>query len=195
MASVLEILQNMSDRVSALISNLPFITPNPDIIDIPYILTSLEERATKIDPLTIAPANTPLTYSPESIIDRGISLIQNTQPFINAPSSTIDRETPLLQEPDLPNMLPQQGSPISSNIMQYTYYPLYNSIIITFSNMVDYQYWDVTQAEFLSIIQGNASCVTEGKNQFGQWYIGKTPSVGAAVYRFLVQANKPWRRL
>lgn len=109
--------------------------------------------------------------------------------------STIAREDPLLQEPDLPGMLPQSGSPISSNIAQYVYYPADESIIITFSNMKDYQYWEVTQAEFYKIINGEATAVTKGQNQFGAWYIGKSPSVGAAVYRYLVQANKPWKRL
>ena len=147
-------------------------------------------------------------YLPESItvseqldnLTARIELIAPTPPphptfTIEELTSTIDRMMPLLDEPDLPNQLPTMGTPNSSNIAQYVYYPLQNSIIITFSNMVDYQYWDVTPLEFQNIIDGNATCVTKGQNQFGTWFIGKTPSVGAAVYRFLVQTNKPWRRL
>jgi hypothetical protein len=183
MSFILDYLQNMSDRVAAMQT---YVEP----LDLNMAILNLTERMDKLELPLYNSLNQSSAVSIESSIDRYTSLIKSYIPDV-----TIDQKIPLF-EPIEPMLdVPQQGYPISSNIMQYLYYPLMNSIIITFSNMVDYQYWDVTLPEFNAIIEGNATCVSKGRNQFGEWFVGKTPSVGAAVYRFLVQANKPWRRL
>lgn len=188
MSSILDDLQNMSDRVAAMQT---YVEP----LDLNTAILNLTERIDKLELPLYNSLNQLSPVSIESVLDHYTSFIESYSPRSMIPNSTIDRETPLLDPIEPVLDVPQQGYPLSSNIMQYLYYPLMNSIIITFSNMVDYQYWDVTLPEFNAIIEGNATCVSKGRNQFGEWFVGKTPSVGAAVYRFLVQANKPWRRL
>ena len=43
-------------------------------------------------------------------------------------------------------------------------------------------------------MDGNGVCRTEGKNKWGEWFIGKTPSVGAAVYERLVLSGITYKK-
>jgi hypothetical protein len=82
----------------------------------------------------------------------------------------------------------------SSNVASYRYNTNNNQLQIEFNDGSRYEYSQVDYREFEDIVLGDAACITEGENEFGSWFVGKTPSVGAAVYEFLVKANKPYRR-
>jgi hypothetical protein len=75
---------------------------------------------------------------------------------------------------------------------------MYNDVtremVIKFNDGAYYTYFDVDFTLFQDVLDGNASCITEGENKFGSWYIGKSPSVGAAVYDLLVENGVRYQR-
>jgi hypothetical protein len=86
------------------------------------------------------------------------------------------------------------GSVDSSNVNQYRYDSETEILFITFNDGSTYKYYNVAFGEFMDIRDGNAMCISEGSNQYGSWFVGKTPSVGAAVYVYLVAAGKRFER-
>lgn len=77
----------------------------------------------------------------------------------------------------------------SSNVNRMVYDDETNQLVVKFNDGDIYTYFDVDYVLFYSIVEGNADCVTEGSNEYGEWYIGKNPSVGAALYQYLVDNN------
>ncbi len=88
-----------------------------------------------------------------------------------------------------------EGRVTSSNVKSYAYDSIKLELYITFNDNSTYRYDNITIQEFFEIRNGEASCITEGSNQYGSWYVGKTPSVGAAVYKYLVRANVPFQKV
>jgi len=88
-----------------------------------------------------------------------------------------------------------EGRITSSNVKSYAYDSIKLELYITFNDNSTYRYDNITIQEFFEIRNGEASCITEGSNQYGSWYVGKTPSVGAAVYKYLVRANVPFQKV
>jgi hypothetical protein len=88
-----------------------------------------------------------------------------------------------------------EGRVTSSNVKSYAYDSIKLELYITFNDNSTYRYDNITIQEFFEIRSGEASCITEGSNQYGSWYVGKTPSVGAAVYKYLVRANVPYQKV
>jgi hypothetical protein len=62
-------------------------------------------------------------------------------------------------------------------------------LVLQFNDKSIYTYFNVDFSLFRDIMDGNGVCRTEGENRWGEWYVGKTPSVGAAVYDKLVMSN------
>lgn len=88
-----------------------------------------------------------------------------------------------------------EGDLSSSNVSGYRYNTNNNELIIEFNDGSRYKYSNVDFIRFENIILGDATCISEGENDFGSWFIGKNPSVGAAVYEFLVKDNIPYQKL
>ena len=83
----------------------------------------------------------------------------------------------------------------SSNVKSYRYDTEDLTLEIEFLDGSKYKYFDISFAEFENVARGRASCITEGENEFGRWWIGKTPSVGASLYRYLIQKNKRYQKM
>lgn len=86
------------------------------------------------------------------------------------------------------------SKPSSSNVKQILYNDETRDLVIQFRSGDIYTYPDVDFTEFGIIFNGAGICRTSGENKWGSWYVGKTPSVGAAVYNTLVKNNHPYRR-
>jgi hypothetical protein len=56
-----------------------------------------------------------------------------------------------------------------------------------------YIYPNQSKEMFDSLVRGEGICRTEGENQWGSWFVGKTPSIGAAVYSKLVETEAEFR--
>lgn len=77
----------------------------------------------------------------------------------------------------------------SSNVDRMKYFEDTNELVVKFNDGSYYTYFEIDEATFKNILTGNAVCRTEGENEFGEWFIGKTPSVGAAIWKYLIDAG------
>lgn len=81
----------------------------------------------------------------------------------------------------------------SSNVDRLKYFEDKKELVIKFNDGSYYTYSDIEADEFNGIIEGDATCRTSGSNEFGEWEVGKTPSVGAAVWKYLIDTNKTYK--
>lgn len=82
----------------------------------------------------------------------------------------------------------------SSNVQSIVYQDETKELFVKFRGGAIYTYYDINMNEFLSVVQGLAECKTEGSNKWGEWYVGKTPSVGAAVWEYLINTGKQYKK-
>jgi hypothetical protein len=82
----------------------------------------------------------------------------------------------------------------SSNVDRVLFNDENNQLVVQFNDGSKYTYFDVNFSEFISVIDGLAECKTEGKNKWGEWYVGKSPSVGAAVWEYLINTGKSYTK-
>jgi len=82
----------------------------------------------------------------------------------------------------------------SSNVNRMSYNDQSKELVVKFNSGDIYTYFDVDFGIFKDVYQGIASCTTTGSNQYGSWYFGKTPSVGAAVYHILVKHGYSYKK-
>ena len=77
----------------------------------------------------------------------------------------------------------------SSNVNRVLYNDETFELVLRFNDGSYYTYSGVEFSTFVDIFEGNGVCRTEGSNKWGEWYVGKSPSVGAAVYEKLVEGG------
>ena len=82
----------------------------------------------------------------------------------------------------------------SSNVNKIMYNDESKELVIKFNSGDIYTYENIEFDSFRDIVEGNAVCVTSGENRWGSWDLGKSPSVGAAVYKYLVDAGATYRK-
>ena len=78
-----------------------------------------------------------------------------------------------------------RSTPDSSNVKKIMYNDEIRQMVIQFHSGDLYTYYDIDFALFQEVMNGAGICRTEGSNRWGSWYVGKTPSVGAAVNQLL----------
>lgn len=100
----------------------------------------------------------------------------------------IDRGT------DLINLKKWRSNASSSNVDRIMFNDETNELVIKFNSGDIYTYYDINFGEFEDIFRGNGICRTSGENRWGSWEVGKTPSVGAAVYSILVRRGARYTR-
>ncbi len=82
----------------------------------------------------------------------------------------------------------------SSNVDRILYNDESRELIIKFNTGDTYTYSDINFVEFNSVVSGLAECKTEGENKWGEWSVGKTPSIGAAVWKYLIDTGKQYKK-
>ena len=82
----------------------------------------------------------------------------------------------------------------SSNVKKIMYNDENKEMYIQFQDKSIYTYFNVPFQLFLDVSGGRATCITSGENQYGAWWVGKTPSVGAAVHKFLIKRGVKYKR-
>lgn len=105
----------------------------------------------------------------------------------------------------LQQMMPQGEPPIvngiqhadlnSSNVWGAAYDPRTGRMKVRFQGGSEYEYDGVPENIFRAFIKGNASARTKGRNQYGQWWVGKNPSLGAALNQYIKAGGFNYRRL
>lgn len=88
-----------------------------------------------------------------------------------------------------------RGSSIpSSNVRRIVYNDESKEMVIQFQDKSIYTYFEVPFQIFLDVSGGKATCITTGENKFGRWFVGKNPSVGAAVWKYLRDSNIKYQK-
>ena len=88
-----------------------------------------------------------------------------------------------------------RGSSIpSANVRRIVYNDETKEMVIQFQDKSIYTYFEVPFKTFLNVSGGEATCITDGENAFGSWYVGKSPSVGAAVWKYLRDSNIKYKK-
>jgi hypothetical protein len=91
-----------------------------------------------------------------------------------------------LDEEDLFQIFSELFIADSSNVDRVKYFEEDKRLVVKFNDGSYYTYFDIDEKVFFSIIEGDATCKTEGENEFGEWFVGKSPSVGAAIWKYLI---------
>jgi hypothetical protein len=87
-----------------------------------------------------------------------------------------------------------RSAPSSSNVDRIMYDDETRDLVIKFNDGAYYTYYDIDFTEFVEVFNGAGICRTSGTNRWGTWFVGKTPSVGAAVYDILVRSGKRYTK-
>jgi hypothetical protein len=83
----------------------------------------------------------------------------------------------------------------SSNVKFVNYDSNTQTMTIQFNNNATYEYYKVPMMLYLQVRNGLAVCKTTGRNAYGEWYKGKFPSAGAAVWRYLRDKGIDYKRV
>lgn len=83
----------------------------------------------------------------------------------------------------------------SSNIWGVSYDKKSGKMRVRFQGGSIYEYDGIPQNIFNAFIKGNASAKTSGKNEYGQWWVGKNPSLGAALNQYIKSGGFNYRKL
>jgi hypothetical protein len=89
----------------------------------------------------------------------------------------------------------------SSNVEGFAYDDKNNRLLVRFlgehpnRNGPIYAYTGVPPVMFDLLRKGAVPARTDGKNKWGKWWRGKTPSLGASVYTLLRQGGFPYQKL
>lgn len=92
-----------------------------------------------------------------------------------------------LTEEDLIQLFSEVFVADSANVDRIKYFEEEKRLVVKFNDGSYYTYFDIDEDTYNSIIEGDAVCRTEGQSEFGDWYVGKTPSVGAAIWKYLIE--------
>ena len=89
---------------------------------------------------------------------------------------------------------PNPGNGESSNVKKIMYNDETFELVIKFEDGSVYTYTNVDFNLFKDVWNGAATCVSDDPTGQDRWWVGKSPSVGAAVYKKLVVAGIPYSR-
>lgn len=83
----------------------------------------------------------------------------------------------------------------SSNIYGFQYDPKNGSLKVRFQSGAIYGYQGIPKQIYQIFANGAVPAKTEGQNEYGRWWIGKNPSLGAAFSALIKQGGYPYQRL
>jgi hypothetical protein len=83
----------------------------------------------------------------------------------------------------------------SSNIYGFQYDAKTGKLLVRFQNGGVYGYDNVPRGVFKVFQHGAVPAKTKGQNQYGTWWQGKIPSLGAAFYELIRSGGYPYQKL
>lgn len=83
----------------------------------------------------------------------------------------------------------------SSNIWGFNYDPRQGRLLVRFQGGNVYSYDGVPPQIFNMFKSGALPARTNGRNQYGSWWRGKMPSLGATFYQMIREGGFPYQRL
>lgn len=82
----------------------------------------------------------------------------------------------------------------SSNVYGYSYRPRDNTMFVRFNSGSVYEYENVPPGVFKAFQRFAIPAKTSGSNQWGRWWQGKSPSIGATFHE-MIRDNFPYQRV
>jgi hypothetical protein len=83
----------------------------------------------------------------------------------------------------------------SSNIYGFSYDPKSKSLYVRFQGGNVYGYEGVPPQIFRVFQAGAIPAKTDGQNEYGSWWVGKRPSLGASFYELIKKGGYPYQKL
>jgi hypothetical protein len=83
----------------------------------------------------------------------------------------------------------------SAAVNGMTYNTKTKELIVKFNSGAVYLYEDVPEDVYQRFSKGKASAKTSGQNEFGTWWVGKNPSLGASFWKEVRQSGYKYRRI
>jgi len=83
----------------------------------------------------------------------------------------------------------------SSNVWGVSYDQKSSRLKVRFQGGSIYEYNGVPANIFRAFVRGNAAAKTEGHNQYGAWWRGKNPSLGAALNQYIKASGFTYRKI
>ncbi len=124
---------------------------------------------------------------------------EETQRLLNNPTllgKTLNRLHEMIPPGEQPVIDGIQHADLnSSNIWGTAYDPKTGKLKVRFQGGSEYEYDGVPANIYRAFQKGNASAKTSGKNQYGQWFVGKNPSMGSAMNQYIKAGKFPYRKL
>lgn len=127
---------------------------------------------------------------PDEFMDELANEIEETQSHIKMLSTP-----PPIPVPELEQSMP------SSNINSFAYNPNTEELFVKFQgdypleNGSTYKYGGIPPYVADAFKRGAASAKTEGYNDWGEWWEGKNPSMGAALNQLIKAGGFPYSRI
>lgn len=83
----------------------------------------------------------------------------------------------------------------SSNVQGFRYDPRHARLLVKFQRDGVYSYENVPEYIYSLFRNGSAVCKTSGQNEYGRWWKGKSPSIGAALFNYIKQSGYPYQKV
>ena len=83
----------------------------------------------------------------------------------------------------------------SSNIFGFQYDPKSRQLFVKFQGDGIYQYDNVDPKDYAVFQAGAVPAKTEGRNNYGMWWQGKVPSLGASFYEMIRKKGYPFQKV
>lgn len=111
-------------------------------------------------------------------------------------SQTIDQLNHMMPRGEPPTIDGIKHSDLNSSNIWGTAYDLRTGKMrVRFQGGSEYEYDDVPSNIYRAFEKGNAAAKTKGKNQYGRWWIGKNPSMGAALNQYIKSSGFNYRKI
>lgn len=83
----------------------------------------------------------------------------------------------------------------SSNVWGMQYDAKTRRMKVRFQSGAEYIYDEIPQNIYNAFKHGDASAKTTGSNEYGAWWVGKNPSLGAALNQYIKAGGFPYQRI
>jgi hypothetical protein len=117
----------------------------------------------------------------------------NDRNLLQSTIATLSRDMPVLERQKVGGI--SQADLQSSNIWGTAYDSITSKMLVKFQGGGVYEYSGIPRGIYQAFISGSAAAKTKGKNKYGKWWVGKTPSLGAAMHEYVKRGKFPFRKL
>jgi len=134
-------------------------------------------------------------------------IAQEIETLVNEIDQLIAQEEPAVTPPLNPSLQESQQQPIldesypSSNVNSFGYNPETQQLYVKFQgdypqeNGPVYAYEGVPQVIFDLFQKGAVPARTDGENDWGSWFKGKVPSLGASLFTLIKNGGYPYQKI